>query len=428
MQNSSNSEVKSKSVQENGLESEQEKTLAYIRKNVRFLVGDISILTSGEIPALTPFSKDVIEFLDTFAKKLLKYGEAKLYPDLITLGFWCRKASVSKMKEEFATDKLRLGRGVAFHIAPSNVAVNFAYSLIASLLAGNSNIVRLPSKDFRQIEIIAEVMNECIRELPKMKNYVTLVRYERDKKINDVFSALCDIRIIWGGDNTISTLRQSPIGFRTKEICFADRYSVCVINSDEYVKNEEYKKVAEGFYNDTYLSDQNACNSPKLIVWMGSDVEKAKELFWSELYKVVSVRYELSAVQIVGKLDTVLNFSGQADDGVNPKYSCYDEENKIMRVEIDAVDKNMMELRQNSGLFFEITTDDLSDISAICTNKLQTMGVYGVDKAVIEDFVLKCTPRGIDRVVPIGKTLDFSLIWDGYNLVDEMSREVSVLI
>lgn len=40
------------------------------------------------------------------------------------------------------------GRGVAFHIAPSNVAVNFAFSLAAGLLTGNANIVRLSSKPF----------------------------------------------------------------------------------------------------------------------------------------------------------------------------------------------------------------------------------------------------------------------------------------
>ena len=167
--------------------SNSDSNVEYIKKNVRFLVGDINILTSGEIPSLVPFSNEVIELLDTFAKKLLKHTEAKLYPDLVTLGFWCRKASVLKMKERFATDSLRLGRGVAFHIAPSNVAVNFAYSLIASLLAGNINIVRLPSKDFRQIVIIADVMNECLEESPDMKSYVTLVRYERDKKVNDIF-------------------------------------------------------------------------------------------------------------------------------------------------------------------------------------------------------------------------------------------------
>ena len=32
--------------------------------------------------------------------------------------------------------------------------------------------------------------------------------------------------------------------------------------------------------------------------------------------------------------------------------------------------------------------------------------------------------RGIDRVVPIGKTLDISTIWDGYDIISQLSRYI----
>ena len=73
-------------------------------------------------------------------------------------------------------------------------------------------------------------------------------------------------------------------------------------------------------------------------------------------------------------------------------------------------------------------TNNLEDIIPICNKKLQTIAVYGVDRSSIEDFLIKARPRGIDRVVEIGKTMDFSLVWDGYNLIEEMSREISILI
>ena len=72
---------------------------------------------------------------------------------LLHLLFFCRKGNILNLKKDFFCDeKLRLGRGMIFHIAPSNVPVNFAYSLISGLLAGNKNIVRLPTKDFEQIK------------------------------------------------------------------------------------------------------------------------------------------------------------------------------------------------------------------------------------------------------------------------------------
>ena len=401
----------------------------YLCKKVKFFIGDDTIIKNAtNIPSLPTFSEEVVKLLDDFSRRLFKNPMSRNYSDVITLGFWCRKASVMEMKNNTAVRGLRLGRGIAFHIAPSNVAVNFAYSLIASLLAGNINIVRLPSKNFEQIDIVIEAFKGALEDNEGMKEYISFVKYDRDKKVNDIFSSICDIRVIWGGDNTIASLRQSPIKARTKEICFADRYSICIINSDVYVEKNKYEEIAKKFYNDTYLSDQNACTSPKLVVWTGNSSDKARELFWTELEKMIKDSYQVSAVQVVGKFTSIYRYAGESEEGVNPKIVFFDKENKINRVNINKVEERIMELEQNSGLFFEYITNNLEDIIPICNKKLQTISVYGVDRSSIEDFVIKARPRGIDRVVEIGKTMDFSLVWDGYNLIEEMSREISILI
>ena len=43
-----------------------------------------------------------------------------------------------------------------------------------------------------------------------------------------------------------------------------------------------------------------------------------------------------------------------------------------------------------------------------------------------DDAVLKEPPRGIVRIVPAGRALDFSHIWDGHDLIAEMSRQVCI--
>jgi hypothetical protein len=55
------------------------------------------------------------------------------------------------------------------------------------------------------------------------------------------------------------------------------------------------------------------------------------------------------------------------------------------------------------------------------------MTYYGVDKKKIEEFLENNRPKGIDRVVPMGRSMDFSLIWDGYDLIRQMSRRVKIL-
>ena len=36
-------------------------------------------------------------------------------------------------------------------------------------------------------------------------------------------------------------------------------------------------------------------------------------------------------------------------------------------------------------------------------------------------------PRGVDRIVPVGRTLDFALVWDGHDLIRELSRVVDCM-
>lgn len=175
---------------------------------IDFIVGNLhQLVESSNISALQPFEEEVLDFLQALSKCLMGHKNARNFPDVTTLGFWMRKASMLKLKERFAKEdqNIHVGRGVAFHIAPSNVPVNYAYSLVTGLVTGNVNIVRIPSKDFPQVSIINAAINETLEQFPRIQKYVYLVRYERSQKVNDFFSLLADTRIIWGGDNMRSS-------------------------------------------------------------------------------------------------------------------------------------------------------------------------------------------------------------------------------
>lgn len=388
--------------------------------------------------ALPPFSEKVVNFLDEMSKRLLKNPQAKQYPDVITFAFWGRKASLIGMEKKIswlpsAREKGVLGRGIAFHVAPSNVAMNFAYSFAAALLAGNANIVRLPSKQFPQVECFCSVLKETLEEY-KHKEWqplVCFVRYGHDKEVTDLFSEISDIRVIWGGDATIQEIRRSPLKIRGKEIVFSDRYSIAVIDAEYYLflPEDQKKHVAQDFYNDTYLMDQNACTSPMLVVWIGKKelVQRAQKDFWEETLKLVKKKYELQAVQAVKKLQalyrlaaavpgTVLNRIEEGQTKIN---------NRVILAELPKLSPDSMNYRENSGFFMEYTTENLEDILPVCTSRCQTVSFLGENlEENIRTLIKEYGPSGVDRIVPMGKTLDFSLIWDGYDLIREMSREL----
>ena len=190
---------------------------------VRFLVGDIEHLVNiGSFPPLTPFDDRVLTFLNDLSVRLMSDNEARIYPDIVTLGFWLRRASLAKLRERFEKNdgNIHLGRGILFHIAPSNVPVNYAYSLFTGLMTGNINIVRIPSKDFPQVRIINRAINDTLREHQFLAGYVFLVRYDKEKKVNDLMSSLADVRIVWGGDATIDEIRKSSLPPRAGEVTF----------------------------------------------------------------------------------------------------------------------------------------------------------------------------------------------------------------
>lgn len=129
-----------------------------------------------------------------------------------------------------------------------------------------------------------------------------MIKYSSDQQITDFMSAICDVRVIWGGDRTISELGKSPLKPRATEITFADRHSIAVIKSDESLKMTNKEKIANNFYNDTFYSAQNACTSPRIIVWLGESKIKAPKIFWANIHKIVKEKYKLSQIQVVGKL------------------------------------------------------------------------------------------------------------------------------
>ena len=462
--------------------------------HVNSLVGSADIVSEMvNTPALTPFSEEVINFLNDLSKMLMTNRECREYSDVVTFAFWIRKASLLNLKERFTgnisersrcstecSKEFRLGRGLVFHIAPSNVPVNFAYSLVSSLLCGNSNIVRVPSKHFPQVEIITNAINTVLashqelqelKDYQKLKKYIVCCRYEHDKEVNDLFSSICDVRIIWGGDRTIEALRQSPLQARSTEITFADRYSVAVIDATAYLAIEDKDRVAQDFYNDTYFSDQNACTSPRVVIWIAGStgnagntenaetddtaatdriagstavnrgvVKEAQSLFWQYLHKLVKEKYKLQAVQAVDKLTRAYIDAATSQQTV--KIETQFDDNLITRVIVanssDLINDDVLNnFNNNSGYFYEYickgstgstgskgSNDFLTALRSLFNDKrCQTVSYIG--KPEMFDALLESGIKGIDRIVPVGQTMDFDLIWDGYDLSRDLTRVVT---
>lgn len=404
------------------IEEVHESTSVSVFNKINILVGNAANISNiSKLPVMKPFNPEVISLLTDISKELMTANESRLFPDIVTLGFWLRKGSIENLRERFVTGQNLVGRGVAFHIAPSNVPVNYAYSLFSGILCGNANIVRIPSKDFPQVTIINAAINKVLslEKYQELVPYINLVRYERDKDINDYFSAICDVRIIWGGDTTVNELKKSPIGSRSVDITFADRYSLAVVDSDYYLSQGDKKRIAFDFYNDTYLSDQNACTSPRVVVWLGSKIEEAKTSFWNELENLVEEKYSFQVIQGVDKLSQLY----LAASDLHGMIKINGRDNLLYRIKVDKLTPELMKYKGNSGLFYEYDCKNILSIRSFCNDtRCQTIGRLCEMKEI--EPLLCAGIKGVDRVVPVGHTMDFDLNWDGYNVVNQLTRTI----
>jgi hypothetical protein len=393
-----------------------------IEKGIEYAVG-AGEPTNAPLP---PYDGETCAFIAELSARLMRSAAARRFSDIAALAFWCRKANIAKLKAAFGEAPDCLGRGLCFHVAPSNVPVNFAFSWLFALLAGNSSIVRLPSAAFPQIGIVCDAVGETLAKYPAMRERAAFVRYPADNgAVTAELSKIADARMIWGGDDTIAAIRALPAKPRCVDLAFADRYSFCVINAQAVLAAGEDRiaELAENFFNDTYLMDQNACSSPRLIAW-ANDSEKARERFWGAVELCASTRYRLQASVAVEK------YTRMCEDALDRERIAAVARaggNLLYRAELKALRPDAENFRGRCGYFYEYSLRDVAEIAAAVTDKYQTLTQFGMDSRELRAFVIENRLRGIDRIVPVGKAMDIGVVWDGFDIVRMLSRTVDAL-
>lgn len=386
-------------------------------RNVEFICGNENICNEP----LKIFSDEAFAFLNELSSEIFSSKDAKAFPELASFAFWCRRANITKLKQQYVNNEFNIGRGVCFHITPSNIPINFAYSYAFSLISGNSNIVKLPSKFYPQIDIICALFNKVLKNHPEIFKRTVFVKYPRESSATNYFSQLADCRMIWGGDQTISQIKKIDAKPRVVDILFADRYSFSIFNAEAMLTLEEsqLKTLCENFYNDTLLMDQNACSSPQLICWV-NDNEAARRRFWDMSYSVAKEKYDFQESKAIDK------YTKLCEDSINLSSITHftKNENLIYRIELSEISSNLETLRGKFGYFYEHSLREYSEIFKIINSKYQTLTYFGIDSKELVQELIKNNARGIDRIVPVGKALDIDIHWDGHDLVRELSREI----
>ena len=63
----------------------------------------------------------------------------------------------------------------------------------------------------------------------------------------------------------------------------------------------------------------------------------------------------------------------------------------------------------------------------VVKRKYQTLSYLGLEPEALRRFVRENALWGVDRIAPVGHTMDFALTWDGYDLIRTLSRRISAI-
>lgn len=369
---------------------------------------------------LRPFAQEITDFLQTLSAELLKTPQAKIHPELVALGFWLRKTNLNNLQNHQPQGVVK-ALGLVLHFTPANVDTMFVYSWVCSLLMGNKNIVRVASQDSTLQNTLFGILNDLLArsEFAAIASSNLFVRYPKASKYSTELSLLADARLIWGGDDSVNAIRSLPCKPRSRDISFADRYSACLINGDKLQSLQDCEQLAKLLWRDTEPYSQQACSSPRVIFWQGD--EKHTSLLFKCLNDIAGqiefplnqLNNHLVASQLIGTQQ------------VKSQNIILD---RICAISVEHINDNILGWHNGSGLFLVYVLSNEEELNALMDIKLQTLSYWGIEQEQLLKLSENTSIRGLDRIVPVGQALDFSAVWDGFDLLGQLSRQIDIVI
>jgi len=366
----------------------------------------------------------VLNFLNDLSKNILRDSFFKAEPSFISLGFWLRKSNIKRILSENSYIKNIDGFvvkpiGKVFHLCPSNVDTMFIYSLVLALLAGNKNVVRISSKleselIFRLFDLFNRLLEK--EEYNSLIEYINVVSYERSNKLNEEISLNVNGRIIWGGDETVNQFKKYSTKPKVKDLYFTDKVSLSIINAEDISKfNVNFDEIVKNLYNDIYTFNQKGCSSPHSLFIVGESINKKEvlERIYIKLSEIAEAEYDedISSIASLKLNQSIVDIiEGRILETINSS-------NYITFLKLNS---NEIPHSCGAGYLYYQLIDSLEEVLPYINAKTQTITYSGLNNMEIKEFLNKTDVETVDRVVPIGKALDFDYIWDGYNIFMEM--------
>jgi len=376
----------------------------------------------ARLPFCAPFSAERIQLLGRYAHQLQTDPRWSGSAPVLALAFWLRKAAVRRMAADFGArahpQSIATARGIVFHLPPQNVDTLFLYSWAVAFACGNINVVRLPEHMSPTIEGLLDPLMSLLGAGQFEDVFIT---YPRDAaNISERLSAISDCRLVWGGDEKVNLFQRYPLRPGGKSLMFGDRYSHAVLSAAAVAKLDGVglERLAKQIHDDVRLFDQRACSSPHTVHVLGMrDGADAVYRLMEAVDALARQSPSTDPSHGVAKFAASCAIAA-AGAGVSARRLS----NEMTVVELAPAEQRGLSI--GGGFLSVRAVESVAGIAETLTERDQTLSWFGLEPELFEELARQAAVRGVARLVPIGSALKFDLLWDGYDLLAELTRTV----
>lgn len=316
-------------------------------------------------------------------------------------------------------------RGLVCHWLAGNVQILGMFALVQSILTKNVNLLKVSSRDDG---VFTDILNGIsgveyttddgytIKGDDLLKT-ISVVYFSRNAvKLGEEMSKEADVRIAWGGRESVETVSAYPAKYDAETVIFGPKLSFSVIAKEELSSIQEARKLARKVSVDVSVFDQTGCASPhNLFIEEGGVVspEQFTDLLGDSMEKTeLQIPKPLMSAEQVSQIHSirgVYDFKGEVKGSEKMSWT-------LLLDELDEIDKPVY-----SRVLFIHKVKSIFDTLKHIDENVQTIGIAApVEKAL--EYSTQATRKGVMRLPLIGRMLNFEMPWDGVFLIDRLVK------
>lgn len=316
-------------------------------------------------------------------------------------------------------------RGLVCHWLAGNVQILGMFALVQSILAKNVNLLRVSSRDEGVFTSMLETFkgeeyvtpNGHVIKGNDLLKTISVIYYSRHaNKLGELMSQEADVRIAWGGAESVETIANYPSQIGSETVIFGPKLSFAVISKDALTSENEAKKLARRLSVDVSVFDQTGCASPhNLYIEEGGNVspEAFLKLLASALEKtelqIPKPTMSIEQVSQIHSIRGVYDFKGSVIGSPTMSWTILTDNSPKLQSPV------------YSRVLFVHIVNSIMDSLPYINHDIQTIGIAASEDLSIK-YAEKATALGVSRLPQIGRMLNFEMPWDGILLFDRLVK------